>query len=177
MKAAPDEITSNPIRLGKELLRTCVGMSFRMKTGLAPEITRFNNRGLTHDKGAMFNALRPETVESLFYYWRMEKNQLYRNWGWKLMMSWHTHARTKYGFAKVANVDEIPARKENQMESFFCAETLKYLYLLFAPDELLSLDDFVLNTEAHPMPSNTRTRYQGQPISSKYYRPNFNMHR
>lgn len=37
-------------------------------------------------------------------------------------------------------------------QSFFLAETLKYLYLLFMPDSHLSLDDFVFNTEAHPIP-------------------------
>lgn len=38
------------------------------------------------------------------------------------------------------------------MESFFLGETLKYFVLLFGDDELLSLDDYVLNTEAHPLP-------------------------
>jgi len=32
------------------------------------------------------------------------------------------------------------------------AETLKYMYLLFSPDDLLPLDQIVLNTEAHPLP-------------------------
>jgi mannosidase alpha-like ER degradation enhancer 2 len=36
------------------------------------------------------------------------------------------------------------------MPSYFLAETLKYLYLLFAPDEALDLDTVVFNTEAHP---------------------------
>jgi glycosyl hydrolase family 47 len=32
------------------------------------------------------------------------------------------------------------------------AETLKYFYLLFSPDDLLPLDKVVFNTEAHPFP-------------------------
>jgi mannosyl-oligosaccharide alpha-1,2-mannosidase len=32
------------------------------------------------------------------------------------------------------------------------AETLKYMYLLFSPNDLLPLDQIVLNTEAHPFP-------------------------
>ncbi|KAJ1535891.1 Mannosyl-oligosaccharide 1,2-alpha-mannosidase IB [Nowakowskiella sp. JEL0078] len=36
-------------------------------------------------------------------------------------------------------------------ESFFLAETLKYLYLLFADDDILPLDKYVFNTEAHPL--------------------------
>ena len=38
--------------------------------------------------------------------------------------------------------------------------TLKYLLLLFASDDLISLDDFVLTTEAHPL----RRRLQGNDI-------------
>ena len=37
------------------------------------------------------------------------------------------------------------------MESFWLAETLKYFYLLFEDPEVVSLDDYVLNTEAHPL--------------------------
>ena len=37
------------------------------------------------------------------------------------------------------------------MQSFFLAETLKYLYLLFSDSSVLPLDVWVLNTEAHPL--------------------------
>jgi len=39
---------------------------------------------------------------------------------------------------------------EDSMESFWLAETLKYFYLLFATPDVVSLDEWVLNTEAHP---------------------------
>jgi hypothetical protein len=32
------------------------------------------------------------------------------------------------------------------------AETLKYLYMLQSPDHPISLDRYVFNTEAHPLP-------------------------
>lgn len=32
------------------------------------------------------------------------------------------------------------------------AETLKYMYLLFSPNDFMPLDKMVLNTEAHPLP-------------------------
>lgn len=38
------------------------------------------------------------------------------------------------------------------METFWLSETLKYLYLLFSPRDTLSLDAWVFNTEAHPLP-------------------------
>jgi hypothetical protein len=37
------------------------------------------------------------------------------------------------------------------MESFFLAETLKYAWLLFAPENRLDLSKVVFNTEAHPL--------------------------
>lgn len=37
------------------------------------------------------------------------------------------------------------------MQSFWLAETLKYLYLLFADDDKLDLDKWVFTTEAHPL--------------------------
>ena len=38
------------------------------------------------------------------------------------------------------------------MESFFLGETLKYLYMLFADHQEISIDEWVFNTEAHPLP-------------------------
>jgi hypothetical protein len=37
------------------------------------------------------------------------------------------------------------------MPSYFTAETLKYLYLLFTPEHALLQDGWVFNTEAHPV--------------------------
>ena len=37
------------------------------------------------------------------------------------------------------------------MPSFFLAETLKYLYLIFAPEKTIDLDRIVFTTEAHPL--------------------------
>ena len=40
--------------------------------------------------------------------------------------------------------------QRDDMESFFFAETLKYLYLIGKPDAI-DLKTVVLNTEAHPL--------------------------
>lgn len=37
------------------------------------------------------------------------------------------------------------------MESFWLAETLKYLWLTFSDESELPFDKYVLNTEAHPL--------------------------
>jgi hypothetical protein len=42
------------------------------------------------------------------------------------------------------------------MESYFLAETLKYLYLLFASPGAVDLRDHVFNTEAHPLAKSSR---------------------
>jgi mannosyl-oligosaccharide alpha-1,2-mannosidase len=54
--------------------------------------------------------------------------------------------------------------KDNMMQSFFLAETLKYLYLLFSPPSVISLDEWVFNTEAHPLRIVTRGSHEGHSI-------------
>lgn len=58
------------------------------------------------------------------------------------------------GYTSINNVrDPVNPGPRDKMESFFLGETLKYLYLLFSDDmELLSLDKYIFNTEAHPLP-------------------------
>jgi len=36
-------------------------------------------------------------------------------------------------------------------QSYWMAETLKYFYLIFSGPEVISLDDYVFNTEGHPL--------------------------
>lgn len=45
---------------------------------------------------------------------------------------------------------EVRNNQVDSMESFLFAETFKYLYLLFSPSDIISLDKFIFNTEAHP---------------------------
>ena len=54
------------------------------------------------------------------------------------------------GYSGVSDVGVIPPAQDNKMQSFWLAETLKYLYLLFSPPSTISLDEWVFNTEAHP---------------------------
>jgi mannosidase alpha-like ER degradation enhancer 2 len=63
--------------------------------------------------------------------------------------SLRAYCRTDAGYAELASV--ITKKKSDRMESFFLAETLKYLYLLFAPAETLDFKSVIFNTEAHPI--------------------------
>ena len=60
----------------------------------------------------------------------------------------HTYA--PHGFSAIENVETERVYKVDNMESFVLAETLKYYYLIFSDQDVISLDDYVLSTEAHP---------------------------
>jgi Glycosyl hydrolase family 47 len=45
----------------------------------------------------------------------------------------------------------VSGTRPASMESFFFAETLKYLYFLLGPPNTINLKTTVLNTEAHPL--------------------------
>ncbi|KAF9006005.1 seven-hairpin glycosidase [Cyathus striatus] len=96
--------------------------------------------------------LRPETVESFYLLWRTTGEERWRERGWAVFESIEKHTRTKYGYASLSLVDKLPAEQKDEMPSYFLAETLKYLYLLFTDEEIIPLKDWVFNTEAHPFP-------------------------
>jgi len=142
--------------LAEELVEGCWMMYNTTKTGIAPEITQFDmSKGAERDvwikPADHFSRLRPETVESLFYLYRITRKEKYRDWGWAIHQAIEKHARViTGGYAVIKNVDETPVVLEDKMETFFLAETLKYMYLLFSEHDLIPLDQFVFNTEAHP---------------------------
>jgi hypothetical protein len=145
--------------LAKELVNTCYEMYRRMPTGLSPEVAGMNTHaGAKEDIyinfGTQHNLQRPETVESLFYMYRATKDKKYQEWGWEIYQSFEKYTKLAEGYASINSVrrPENPGYRD-KMETFYLAETLKYLYLLFSDDpELMSLDKWVINTEAHPLP-------------------------
>ncbi|KAG0650923.1 Man(9)-alpha-mannosidase [Hyphodiscus hymeniophilus] len=166
------------MKLAGELMQTCWGMYKVMATGLAPEIAHFNIHGPPMTESAphqapksledndewkgdfnvksndVHNLQRPETVESLFYMWRITGDVMYREWGWEMFKSFmnYTAVAEGGGFTSLQNANVIPPQTKDNMESFWLAETLKYFYLLFSPNDLLPLTDIVINTEAHAFP-------------------------
>ncbi|PMD33637.1 glycoside hydrolase family 47 protein [Hyaloscypha variabilis F] len=94
--------------------------------------------------------LRPEAIESVFIMYRLTADPSWLEKGWKMFEAIVKHTKTDIAHARLVNVmDEHPVH-EDSMESYWLAETLKYFYLLYSEPDLVSLDDFVLNTEAHP---------------------------
>jgi mannosyl-oligosaccharide alpha-1,2-mannosidase len=94
--------------------------------------------------------LRPEAIESIFYMYRITGDPKYQNIAWEMFQAISTHTRTEFGNAAIGDVMKTPVDKYDSMESFWLAETLKYFYLTFSDPDEVSLDDCVLNTEAHP---------------------------
>mmetsp|Transcript_6421 Transcript_6421/g.19429 ORF Transcript_6421/g.19429 Transcript_6421/m.19429 type:complete len:490 (+) Transcript_6421:245-1714(+) len=94
--------------------------------------------------------LRPETLEALFYMWRHTKDPKFRDMAWNIFESIETHCRSESGYSALHyNRGDLEPR--DIMHSFFIAETLKYLFLIFSDDHVLDLRTHVLNTEAHPL--------------------------
>ena len=69
-----------------------------------------------------------------------------------LFQALEKHCQTENGFSGIRDVYSTSPAKDDVQQSFFLAETLKYLYLLFSDDDLIPLDHWVFNTEAHPFP-------------------------
>ncbi|KDN67275.1 putative glycosyl hydrolase family 47 [Colletotrichum sublineola] len=108
-------------------------------------------KGFTTAKDPRY-ILRPEAIESIFILYRITGDHGFQDVAWEMWKAVSNGTLVELGNAAVLDVtrkqDSLP--KEDYMESFWLAETLKYFYLVFSPPDLISLDDYVLNTEAHP---------------------------
>lgn len=139
--------------LAKKLMRTCYQMYNASGHNLGPEIAYFETNGqeLLIKPADSHDILRPETVESLFYLHRLTGDKMYQDWGWEIAQAIEKYAKVDSGgYTSLASVFNL--EKRNKMESFFLAETLKYLFLLFDDsDKQVPLDKFVFNTEGHPL--------------------------
>jgi len=93
--------------------------------------------------------LRPEVIESAYYLYFFNKDERYIEMGKTLLESLIKYCKVDAGYAALENV--VTKEKRDEMESFFLAETLKYLYLLFAPANTLDFSKVIFNTEAHPI--------------------------
>ncbi|KAI0630700.1 seven-hairpin glycosidase [Trametes polyzona] len=96
--------------------------------------------------------LRPETIESIYIMWRTTGNPVWRERGWAIFQAIERESKTTTGYASLKKVTQTPGVLLDDQPSYFLAETLKYLYLLFKNEDLVPLDKWVFNTEAHPLP-------------------------
>ncbi|XP_064154647.1 ER degradation-enhancing alpha-mannosidase-like protein 2 [Anguilla rostrata] len=124
-------------------------------------------QGYTVDKREGY-PLRPELIESAMYLYRATGDPTVLQLGRDAVESIEKITRVNCGFASVKDLRDH--KLDNRMESFFLAETVKYLYLLFDPDNflhnsgsmfhtgsgpqgdcVLGAGGYIFNTEAHPL--------------------------
>lgn len=126
------------IPLARDLLQTYYQMYIKQPTGLAPKIVHFNLIGRSHANmyvkpSDIHNLLRPEFIESLYYFYALTGNTTYQDMGWRIFLE--KYAKVEHGYTSIDD------------------ETLKYFYLLFSSSQKeIDLDKYVFNTEAHPLP-------------------------
>jgi mannosyl-oligosaccharide alpha-1,2-mannosidase len=80
---------------------------------------------------------------------RITGDAYWRTAGGKMVTSILKATRTAYGHSAIRDVTVNAPDFSDEMESFWLAETLKYAWLLFESEDKWSLDEWVMNTEAH----------------------------
>ncbi|KAI0415602.1 glycoside hydrolase [Xylaria grammica] len=98
--------------------------------------------------------LRPEAIESVFVLYRTTGREDLVESAWDMFQAINRSTATQLANSAVLDItlppDQTPPPSDS-MESFWMGETLKYFYLIFSEPERISLDEFVFNTEAHPL--------------------------
>lgn len=114
-------------------------------SGIEPDGFDYAARHVTHPA----YPLRPEIVESTYYLHRLTGDPRYLEMGRVLFEDIVRYCRTDAGFTVL---DDVTTKKQGDlMPSYFLAETLKYFYLLFSPEDVVDLKTIVFTTEAHPL--------------------------
>ncbi|KAJ7343377.1 glycoside hydrolase family 47 protein [Mycena albidolilacea] len=177
------------VQYGLALVDSCVNTYASTATGIGPEgfayisadgnftsfpdpteddLAFYNKHGFYILDGSSDYILRPEVLESNFYAWRVTGDTKYLDNAARAIDSFNKYLPTTVGFTGIDDVNDVNSTKIDDMESFWFAEVLKYLYLTFDDPEHISLDDYVFNTEAHPFKAPAaRASYGGAGIKAK----------
>jgi mannosidase alpha-like ER degradation enhancer 2 len=137
------QVLAGDIPRARRLMNSCYAMW--VKHGIEPDQYDYAAREVKQP-GYYLN---PEIIESAYYLHHATGDSLYLRMGKVFLDSLVTYCRTDEGFAELKNV--ITKEKMDRMEPYFMAETMKYLYLLFAPPETLPFDGVIFTTEGHPL--------------------------
>jgi ER degradation enhancer, mannosidase alpha-like 2 len=113
--------------------------------GIEPEVIDYSTMKVVYAG----YPLQPEIIESAFYLHYFTNDPRYLQMGNTFFDDLVKYCRTPVAYAALKDVRT--KQKTDIMESFFLAETLKYLYLIYAPHSTVNLSRSVFNTEAHPL--------------------------
>tara|TARA_B110000211_G_scaffold208650_1_gene245389 strand:+ start:4929 stop:6152 length:1224 start_codon:yes stop_codon:yes gene_type:complete len=145
---------------GLAVTETCARMYTTNPSGLACDKVKLESGGRISCLSDVY-LLRPEVAESIFYAWRSTHDEKWRLLATQIWGAIKKHCQLANGaFTDVRYVSRDTPQKLDKQESWFLAETLKYLWLTFQPDTILPLDEFVFNTEAHPINTMRATRFR-----------------
>ena len=143
------------LELAEQVANTCHESYIRADTGIGPETFRFNNKKeATSPDNEFYYILRPEVIESWFVLYRITGNNKYREWCWAAVEAIERYCKVRAGYSGIRNVYRTDGEDlhDDVQQSFFLAETLKYLYLTFTEPDEIPLEKWVFNTEGHPFP-------------------------
>jgi hypothetical protein len=104
-----------------------------------------------YKSGEILNAsydLNPEIMESAYYLYYFTKDDKYKDMARQYFNDLMEYCRTDVAFTCIKDVRT--KEQKDHMETFFLAETMKYLYLTFAMPAGINPDSCVFTTEAHP---------------------------
>ncbi|XP_068199071.1 mannosyl-oligosaccharide 1,2-alpha-mannosidase IA [Antennarius striatus] len=151
---APSDKTGHQMEQAAEIARTCHESYARTGLKLGPEAFRFDGgvEAIATRQNEKYFILRPEVIETYMYMWRFTHDPKYREWGWEAVQALEQHCKVEGGYSGVRDVYASTPNHDDVQQSFYLAETLKYLYLLFSDDDHLPFEHWVFNTEAHPLP-------------------------
>ncbi|KAM5263571.1 mannosyl-oligosaccharide 1,2-alpha-mannosidase IA [Ctenodactylus gundi] len=151
---APEPLAQHYLELGAEIARTCHESYNRTFMKLGPEAFRFDGgvEAIATRQNEKYYILRPEVIETYMYMWRLTHDPKYRKWAWEAVEALESHCRVNGGYSGLRDVYFVHENYDDVQQSFFLAETLKYLYLIFSDDDLLPLEHWIFNTEAHLLP-------------------------
>jgi mannosyl-oligosaccharide alpha-1,2-mannosidase len=137
-----------------ELVGTFSVLQQTWRAKVVPEKVLFNtdNASRKEDVELGFDEywLRPEVIESIYVLWKFTGLQKYRDIAWEFFLGIEESCKVQYGYARAMSIGEPEKRNLDMMDSFFLAETLKYLYLIFDDSRFLSPTEWVFSTEGQP---------------------------
>lgn len=154
------------VKHGLHLTEACINTYTSSATGIGPEsfVYKTASGSANHvnvsntefyrtngfDYDARMYVLRPEVLESVFYAYRITGEKKWQSAAWTAFNNLKKYCGGGLSFAAINDVSTVNTFHIDDSESFLFAELFKYMYLTFADPSVLSLDEYVFNTEAHP---------------------------
>ncbi|CAH7674958.1 glycoside hydrolase [Phakopsora pachyrhizi] len=168
VETCADSYSSSRSSVGSEIFGFVDKITRKVSLANEIDLNQYDKTGFFHLGGYI---LRPEVIESMFYAYRITGDSKWQELAWKAFLAIKSCCEVSEStglFSTLRVADRVPTRNfqksrellnsetrrgeyGNKIESFWWAETLKYLYLIFSDPWTVSLDEFVFTTEGHPI--------------------------